>query len=344
MWNMLTWRPVGPHSTNQPMEDPPETPQPAPLGVLCPPEAALFLLYSLATLASCLLEAASHGLVIQAAGPCLPPPLSAAWFGHQAVTDVAFMVLLPLILTWTCSGWPWGGAFCHLDPGLDFLAFYASGRLLTRAAADCCAGLLWPAWALAHRGARRAAFWAGAFWLFLLVVRVWALRAPWGWRNRAEPYNRTSTWESPHFSSNLALNQLVFGFGVPLGVLSALHSLLRAKLYLARLTGRPPLLGVPWASGSMLFLCWFPFHLLLLVKLVGTRKAPLDMAEVWVLLRPLGLTLVGASGCLNPLLYACGDQAFRQRLWGALWSGWATQIETQPSCQELREISEGLGQ
>lgn len=122
----------------QPMEDPPETRQPAPSGSLCPPGAALFLLYSLATLASYMLEVASHNLVIRAAGPLLSSLLSATWFSHQAAANVTFTVLLPLTLTWTCSSWPLGDTFCHLDPGLAFLTFYASGRLLTHAAAGCC--------------------------------------------------------------------------------------------------------------------------------------------------------------------------------------------------------------
>ncbi|XP_024422110.1 formyl peptide receptor-related sequence 4-like [Desmodus rotundus] len=314
---MLMRKPVGPHSTTQPMEDPSEMWRPAPLGVLCPPGAALFLCYSLAALACYLLEMASHSLVIRVAGPCLPPALSATWFGHQAATDVAFMVLLPLVLTWTSSSWPLGGTFCHLDPGLAFLTFYASGRLLTRAAADCCSSVLWPAWALSHHSARRVVFWAGGFWLLLLVLGLRAQGALRGWVVRVELPNGTSTGEPSHLSSDLALNQLVFGFGVPLGVLRAFHSLLKAKLRLARLTGRPPLLGLPWASGAMLFLCWFPFHLLLLVRLLGAREARLDTEEVWVLLRPLGLTLAGASGCLNPLLYVFGGQSCRRRLCGA---------------------------
>lgn len=46
------------------MEDPSEARRPAPLGVLCPPAAALSLAYSLAILAAYLLEVASRGLVI----------------------------------------------------------------------------------------------------------------------------------------------------------------------------------------------------------------------------------------------------------------------------------------
>lgn len=219
--------PVGPDSAFQPMEDPPETRQPAPLGSRCPPGAALLLLYSLATLASYLLEVASHSLLIRAAGPFLPPLLSAAWFSHQAAANVTFTVLLPLTLTWICSSWPLGGTSCHLDPGLAFLTFYASGHLLTHAAADCCASVLWPPWALNHRAARRLVFWTGGFWLLVLVLGTPALQTL---LNRAEPYNRTPTGEPPHCSSRLTLNQLVFGFGVPLGVLSAFHSLLKAKL------------------------------------------------------------------------------------------------------------------
>ncbi|VTJ73880.1 Hypothetical predicted protein [Marmota monax] len=319
------WWPVGPHSIIQPMEDPAETPRLAPHEALCLPWASLILLYSLVALTSYLLEVTSHGLLIKAAGPLLPSPLSAAWFGHQATTDAIFTVLLPLTLTWTRSCWPLGAAFCRLDPSLAFLTFYASGRLLTRAAADCQAVLLQPAWALAHHTARQVVFWAAGFWLLLLGLGGSALRALRDQASPADPYNRTPAGQLPSQGQGSrswghVLDQLVFGLGVPLGVLSTFHSLLRARLWLARLTGRPPLLGMPWATRAMLFLCWFPFHLLLLLRLLGMQEAGLDLGDVWVLLRPLGFTLVVASGCLNPLLYVCVAQALGRQLCQSLWS------------------------
>lgn len=168
VWDLLTWRPVGPNSIIQPLEDPLETWQPSPAGALCPPGTTLFLLYSLAALISYL-------LVIQGAGPLLPPPLSADWFGHQAMADAAFTVLLPLPLTWTLSGWLLGGIFYYLDPSLVFLAFYARGSLLARAATDCYTSALQPTWAQNHRTAWRAVFWAGGFGLLLLVLGTSAL-------------------------------------------------------------------------------------------------------------------------------------------------------------------------
>lgn len=83
-----------------------------------------------AALTSCLLEVASPSLVVQATGPLLPRP-------HQLPGSAAFSVLPPLTLTQTHSGWPLGGIFCHLDPGLAFLTFCGGGPglLLLRAPA-----------------------------------------------------------------------------------------------------------------------------------------------------------------------------------------------------------------
>ncbi|XP_006868441.1 PREDICTED: formyl peptide receptor 2-like [Chrysochloris asiatica] len=300
----------------------------APPGAPCPPGAVLFLLYSLVTLTVYLVDVASHGLLIQVAGPCLPPSQAVTWFGHQAVADATFTVLLPLTLTWTSSAWPLGGAFCHLDPHLAVLTFYASGRLLTHTTADAFTALLQPTWALTHRRARRAVSWAGGVWLLLLVLREPSMRALEGRGHWDEPSN-TSAVLQPGCTPDLgfpgpALNQLVFGFGIPLGVLSAIRELMGVWLKLARLTGRPPPLGAPWALGVGLFLCWFPFHLLLLLQLLGSREAGLGLGDVWVLLRPLGFTMVGASSSLNPLLYVFGGQVFRQRLYQALRTcgGW----------------------
>ncbi|XP_004381906.1 probable G-protein coupled receptor 32 [Trichechus manatus latirostris] len=305
------------------------TQQSAPAGALCPPWAALFLLYSLVNLAAHLLDVASHGLVIQVAGPCLPPSRVTAWFRDQAVADATFTVLLPLTLTWTSSAWPLGSAFCHLDPHLAILSFYASGHMLTHAAANAFTALLQPNWAMTHRRTRRAVSWASGVWLLLLVLGALSLRL---WRGRVdtpESCNRIPVGELPGCVpdlafSGLALNQLVFCFGVLLGVMSAICGLVWAWLQLAKLTGRPPPLGALWPLGALLFLCWFPFHLLLLLQLLGMWEARLGTGEVWVPLRSLGFTLAGASSCLNPLFYAFRGQAFRQQLCQALGSchGW----------------------
>lgn len=55
-------------------------------------------------------------------------------------------------------------------------------------------------------------------------------------------------------------------------MLSDCHSLLEAQLQLARLTGWWP--PGPWC------LCWFPFRLLPLLRLVGVWEAGLGVEEV----------------------------------------------------------------
>lgn len=145
-WNVLTWMPAGPHRPVQPMEENPETlraptPPPRPCSPMPTGRSPPVLLLP-GRLACSLLEAANHSLTMGAAGPLPPSPLPAVRFGHQAATDVAFTILLPLTLTWTRSGWALVGTFCHLDPSLASLTFYASSRLLTRTAADCWASPL----------------------------------------------------------------------------------------------------------------------------------------------------------------------------------------------------------
>ncbi|KAF5917157.1 hypothetical protein HPG69_014090 [Diceros bicornis minor] len=183
-------------------------------------------------------KGASHGLVIRAAWPLLPPPLVAAWFGHQAAADVAFIVLLPLTLTWTHSGWPLGGIFRHLDPGLVFLNFFANGGPPLHLGAPARLGAGPP-----------CSLQGGSLGWQVLVLGAPALQTLADQGSRADPHNRTPAGEPPPHSSSPPLSQLVFGFGVPLWVLSTLQSLPRARLQLARLAGRPTC----W--GGRVFLC-----------------------------------------------------------------------------------------
>lgn len=298
--------------------------QTAPPGTVYLPWAILFLLYSLVAIVSYLLNMASHSLLAQTGGSLLPAPLSAAWFGHQLIADIIFLGLLPLSLTWTHTLWPLGLTFCHLDPHLAFLTFCASGRLLTHVAADHCTSLLQPSWALSHRLVRQVVIWAGGFWLLLLCLAGRALGTLGARTGQSDPFNRTTILETLRYDQDFLawspiLDQLVFGFGVPLGALSVFHRLVREQLRLARVSGRPPLLGLPGATAAMLFICWFPFHLLLLLRFLGMWESRLQLGDVWVLLRPLGLTLLGSTSFLNPLLYVCGGKEIRSRLGRALW-------------------------
>ncbi|XP_029334890.1 C3a anaphylatoxin chemotactic receptor-like [Mus caroli] len=341
------------------MEDPVEMEQPAPLGSQYLPWAVLSLLYSLMAIISYLLDMTSYSLLVQAGGSLLPAPLSAAWFGHQLIADIIFLGLLPLSLTWIRTCWPLGLAFCHLDPCLAFLTFCASGRLLIHVTADCCTSLLQPSWALGHRKVRQVFVWAGGCWILLLDLAGRALGTLRDRTGHSDPFNGTMTLESPRHNRdpwawNPTLDQLVFGFGVPLGVLRVFHSLVREQLQLARVSVRPPLLGLPGATTVMLFVCWFPFHLVLLLRFLGMWGSRLQLEEVWVLLRPLGLALLGSTSVFHPLLYVCGDVENRRRLGQALWfpgrggeeeaeEPQALEMEAERLCGSLREQGTVLG-
>lgn len=295
--------------------------QPALLGSQYLPWAVLFLLYSLMTVVSYLLHMTSYSLLALIPLSC---PTVCGLFGHQLIADIVFLGLLLLSLTWTHTCWSLGLAFCHLDPGLAFLTFCASGRLLTHVAADCCISLLQPSWALDHRIVRQVVVWAGGFWILLLGLAGKALGTSRDRTGQRNPFNGTMTLESPRHDQNSwawnpMLDQLVFGFGVPLGVLRVFHSLMRKQLQLARVSGRPLLLGLPGATAAVLFICLFPFHLLLLLRFLGKWGFKLQLGDVWVLRRPLGLTLLGSTSFFNPLLYVCGDKEIRRRLGRALW-------------------------
>ncbi|XP_021483586.2 LOW QUALITY PROTEIN: formyl peptide receptor-related sequence 4-like [Meriones unguiculatus] len=335
------------------MEDPVEMQQPAPLGTLYLPWAILSLLYSLVAVVSYLLDMVSHSLLAQTGGSLLPAPLSAAWFGHQLIADIIFLGLLPLSLIWTHTCWLLGLVFCHLDLHLAFLTFCASGRLLAHVAADHCTSLLQPSWALSHHIVRQIVIWAGGFWILLLGLAGRALGTLRNRTGQGGPFNRTLILESLRHDQDLwawnpMVDQLVFGFGVPLGILSAFHRMVQEQLRLARVSGRPPLLGLPGATAAMLFICWFPFHLLLLLRFLDMWGSRLQLGDVWVLLRPLGLTLLGSTSFFNPLLYVCMNKDIRGRLGQPLWfpgregdkeaeEPWALGMEAKKLCDSLRE-------
>lgn len=82
---------------------------------------------------------------------------------------------------------------------------------------------------------------------------------------------------------------------------------------------------MPRATGwGMFFLCWVPFHLLLLLSLGGLGEPRLDMVEVRVLLRALELTWGGVPRLARPSSLRKRGPGLRQHLSQALWfcPGW----------------------
>ncbi|XP_053349284.1 apelin receptor 2 [Clarias gariepinus] len=131
------------------------------------------------------------------------------------------------------------------------------------------------------------------------------------------------------WSALLGLKSTVLGFLLPLIVLLLCYCSLAQFLSRHFRLGPHPdrqrqrkLLRVVISLVLAFFLCWLPFHAnKTLSDLVELDILPYSCSfDRWlVAIHPYAICLAYMNSCLNPLLYACCDPAFRQRCKRAVW-------------------------
>ncbi|KAI7790704.1 apelin receptor 2 [Triplophysa rosa] len=134
------------------------------------------------------------------------------------------------------------------------------------------------------------------------------------------------------WSAALGLKSTVLGFLLPLVVLLLCYGLL-GRLLLQHFSHGPRpdharqrrLLRIIVTLVLTFFFCWLPFHtnktLSALVEL-GILPFSCSFDQWLVAVHPYAICLGYVNSCLNPLLYACCDPAFRRHCRGLLVCAW----------------------
>ncbi|XP_065145561.1 apelin receptor 2 [Paramisgurnus dabryanus] len=155
------------------------------------------------------------------------------------------------------------------------------------------------------------------------------------------------------WSAALGLKSTVLGFLLPLVVLLLCYGLLGRLLSRHfRLGPRPDharqrrLLRIIITLVLAFFLCWLPFHtnktLSALVEL-GILPFSCRFDQWLVAAHPYAICLGYVNSCLNPLLYACCDPAFRRHCRGLLVCAWSKcqGAKEQKDCNDSSPIPSG---
>uniref|UniRef100_A0A4W5NQF4 Apelin receptor 2 n=1 Tax=Hucho hucho TaxID=62062 RepID=A0A4W5NQF4_9TELE len=244
-----------------------------------------------------------------------------------AAADLAFVVTLPLWAAHTALDyhWPFGKPLCQVSSYLVALNMYASVFSLAVLSMERY-------WVIAGRQRSSRAAW---------VVSAEQLREE-DDREQAE-----LLW-----TAALGLKSTLVGFLLPLIVLLICYCSLGRLL--SRHFGQGPrpdrrrqrrLLRVIVTLVLAFFLCWLPFHanktLSMLMDLeLLPYSCPFD--RTLVAAHPYATCLGYVNSCLNPLLYACCDVAFRKRCRALLqWLEQASRSSAIPSGTR-KETGEGI--
>lgn len=270
-----------------------------------------------------------------------------------ALADLAFVTTLPLWAVYTALDyhWPFGSFLCRVSSYLVALNMYASVFSLAGLSVEryCVIKRRSPSKNITPV---RAWYIVGCVWMTASILALPALllrtvrevegHSDWlddGEHNNSGPqclcdmdYSilvsldldpATREQAEVMWSALLGLKSTVLGFLLPLIVLllcycSLAHFLSRHF----RLSPQPDrqrqrkLLRIVIALVLAFFLCWLPFHAnKTLSDLVELDILPYSCSfDRWlVAVHPYAICLAYMNSCLNPLLYACCDPAFRRR-------------------------------
>lgn len=128
------------------------------------------------------------------------------------------------------------------------------------------------------------------------------------------------------------------GFILPFLVILICYILAGLGIRRTRLSGKSRPLRILATLVIAFFLCWAPYHCLLLVKMVDSKNPVL---KVW---HPLASSLAYFNSCVNPLLYFCmGLEVrgqFRQSLMGIYKRALADDVEGQTTQSNERSLDD----
>ncbi|KAK2903065.1 hypothetical protein Q8A67_007778 [Cirrhinus molitorella] len=229
--------------------------------------------------------------------------------------------------------WPFGQFMCKFNSTLSFLNMFASVYILVVISVDRCVSVVRPIWAQNHRNVSRASVVSFGVWLFALV-----LSAPYFvFKDTAPDYsnpNIINCFNNFAFSDDyktpevvelrmlrhraMIITRFIIGFVVPFLIIVScyaviVHRLKRNRSMSGR-TGRP--FKIIAAVITAFFLCWAPYHILVLIEMVNHIGTTLSSTLQYVTTVgiPIATSLAFLNSCLNPLLYVFMGQDFKDKV------------------------------
>ncbi|XP_016141217.1 chemokine-like receptor 1 [Sinocyclocheilus grahami] len=289
------------------------------------------IVYSLAFV----LGVVGNGIVIWVTGFKMKRTVNTVWFLNLAVADFLFTAFLPLSVAYTAMGfhWPFGQFMCKFNSTLSFLNMFASVYILVVISVDRCVSVVRPIWAQNHRNVSRASVVSFGVWLFALVLSspcfVFKDIAP----DHSNPniincFNNfafSDDYETPEVVElrvlrhrAMIITRFIIGFVMPFVIIVScyaviIHRLQRNRSMSGR-TGRP--FKIIAAVITAFFLCWAPYHILVLIEMVnhmGTKYSS-TLQYVTTVGIPIATSLAFLNSCLNPLLYVFMGQDFKDKV------------------------------
>ncbi|XP_034400791.1 C3a anaphylatoxin chemotactic receptor-like [Cyclopterus lumpus] len=287
-----------------------------------------------------------NSLVIWVAGFKLKPKVTNVWLVNLAIADLIFCFtrVFSLAKKLLFDDWPFGVFVCKFNGFFKYANMFCSVFLLAVISLDRALCIWRPVFTK-----RRRTLWAAR----AVAVCVWSAAAVFSapyfvYRQVYRKNNLTKCSlevKEPDGASGakLALYSIRFlcGFLLPFAGILVCYVLAGIGIRRTRLVGKTRPLRILASLVVAFFLCWAPYHCLLLVKMVDSKNA---VAKIW---HPLARGVAYFNSCVNPLLYFCMGLdvrgRFRQSLAGVYRRALADDVDGQTTQSNERSLDDSGG-
>lgn len=282
-------------------------------------------------------------VVIWVAGFKLKPKVTNVWLVNLAIADLIFCVTRTFSLTKKLffDHWPFGVFLCKFNGFFKYANMFCSVFLLAVISLDRALCVWQPVFTK-----RRRTLWAAR----VIAICVWSaaiiFSTPYFVYRQVYLKNNLSKCsfdvkeKDINNSAKLALYSIRFlcGFMLPFMVILICYILAGIGIRRTRLSGKSRPLRILASLVVAFFLCWAPYHCLLLVKMVDSKNA---VVKIW---HPVAKGVAYFNSCVNPLLYFCMGLdvrgRFRQSLAGVYRRALADDVDGQTTQSNDRSLDD----
>ncbi|XP_057683831.1 C3a anaphylatoxin chemotactic receptor-like [Corythoichthys intestinalis] len=247
-----------------------------------------------------LLGIPGNSIVIWVAGFKLKPTVLNVWLVNLAVADVIFCFtrIFSLVKKLFLDHWPFGLFICKFNGFFKYGNMFCSVFIMAVISLDRALCVWFPVFTRTHRTVCKAR---------LVAVCVWAasvvFSTPYFFYRQVFPdsknLSKCTVEEVEDEDARMVLYFIRFlcGFVLPFLVILCCYILAGVGIRRARFSGKSRTLRVLALLVGAFFLCWAPYHGLLMLRMVA-RKSP--VVKYWL---PAAKGVAYFNSCVNPLLY-----------------------------------------
>ncbi|XP_046872811.1 LOW QUALITY PROTEIN: C3a anaphylatoxin chemotactic receptor-like [Hypomesus transpacificus] len=252
--------------------------------------------------------------VIWIAGFKMKKTVNTICYLSLAISDLLFCSCLPFnIVNIVHKKWIFGLFMCKFASFVMFVNMYSSIFLLVIISVDRCVSVAFPVWGQNNRTLKRVMIAVFLAWVISIIISVPGLIvrdviiAP--IEQVLICVIRYDLLSNSHTA--IVVNRLVFGFVLPIVIISLCYSVIIIKLQTNRMARSSKPFKVMTALIATFFISWLPYHVFTLTEI----KFKLQIVQQGL---SASVALASLNSCLNPFLYAFMGRDFKDKCWNFL--------------------------